>query len=54
MALPVKINGYYGIVEYWSSGVLEKAKSQKPKLKLNQYIHYSINPSLHFSLTPDT
>jgi len=48
MALPVKIVSCFGVPEYWSIGVLEKAKTQISALIISLY-HYSITPTLHYS-----
>jgi hypothetical protein len=47
MALPVKIASGFGVLEYWSIGVLEKAKAQ-----ISTCIGLLITPLLHHSITP--
>ena len=46
MALPVQMASYFGVLEYWSIGVLAK---RKPTFNLNWSFHYSITPPLHHS-----
>jgi hypothetical protein len=44
MALPVKIESFFGVLEYWSVG-----KSESPNFKLNwsfSLLHYSTTASL--------
>ncbi len=43
MALPVKIVSCFGVLEYWSIGVLEKAKT-RISTQISPY-HYSITPA---------
>jgi len=47
MALPVKMTYSFGVLEYWSIGVLEKAKT-RISTGISHY-HYSITPPLHYS-----
>jgi hypothetical protein len=41
MDLPVQVATCFGVLEYWSIGVLAK---QKPTFNLNWSFHYSITP----------
>jgi len=47
MVLPVKIARGHGVLEFWSIGVLEKAKPEV--ISLNKSLHCSITPPLHYS-----
>jgi hypothetical protein len=45
--LPEEIASSFGVVEHWSTGVLDKAKAQISSRILPH--HYSITPPLHYS-----
>jgi hypothetical protein len=47
MTLPVKIAIRFGVLEYWSVGVLAKAKSE-----FQSELVFFITPLLHHSITP--
>jgi hypothetical protein len=46
MALPVKIASGFGVLEYWSIGVLEKRKPEFQLERVLSLLHYSTTPSL--------
>jgi hypothetical protein len=46
IALPVKIPNCFGVLEYWSFGVLEKAKHRIQFQSVLSLLHYSTTPSL--------
>jgi hypothetical protein len=48
MALPVVMFSAFGVLEFWSIGELEKAKTQK-RFNLKKFLHDSITPPLHYS-----
>jgi hypothetical protein len=47
MALPVKIASCFGVLEYWSTGVLECWQKRKPSFQLE--LVFFITPLLHHS-----
>jgi len=47
MALPVDMSSGFGVLEYWSVGVLEILKTKDSTLK-----GFCITPLLHHSITP--
>ena len=46
MALPVKIENCFGVLENWSIGVLAKAKTLISTELVFSLLHYSTTPSL--------
>jgi hypothetical protein len=46
MVLPVNIGRSFGVLEYWSIGVLGKANASKFNLDYFSPLHYSTTPSL--------
>ncbi len=41
-------------MEYWSLGLLEYWKNNTESFYLCWYYHYSITPSLHYSIIPES